>query len=55
MRIKLIKRGQETNKKEQPVEAKQTDLVTTMQSWVEEFKARKNKLDLAAVGLARQE
>jgi hypothetical protein len=55
MTIRLIKRGQETDKSEQPVKQKKTDMVLTMQSWVEEFKSRKNKLDLGVLGPVRQQ
>lgn len=55
MKIRLIKRGQESNKKEPQAQPKESNMVVTMQSWIDEFKTRKNKLDLAAVGLGRQE
>ena len=54
MTIKLIKRGQESNIKEQPAQPKEIDLVLTMQSWVEEFKSRKSKPDLSVLGAVRQ-
>jgi hypothetical protein len=50
MTIRLIKRGQEAEKSVQPPQKKKTDMVVTMQSWVEEFKSRKNKLDLGVLG-----
>jgi len=55
MTIRLIKRGQETEKSVQPPQKKKTDMVVTMQTWVEEFKSRKNKLDLGVLGPLRQQ
>ncbi|HSE98605.1 MAG TPA: hypothetical protein VLD57_10110 [Blastocatellia bacterium] len=54
MTIKLIKRGQEPNIKEQPAQPKEIDMVLTMQSWVEEFKSRKSKPDLSVFGVGRR-
>ncbi|HET9531407.1 MAG TPA: hypothetical protein VFQ92_13705 [Blastocatellia bacterium] len=55
MTVRLVKRGQKPDKKEEQTQPKETDMVLTMQSWVEEFKSRKNQPNLASIGLVRRQ